>query len=199
MKKGFIRLNFSKKKNFGGFTLLEVLMVTSIIAIMSALVFANYENRNQQFALQRSVYKVAQDIRKASEMGMSAKEWENTIPKGGYGIYFKESTTTYILFADCNDNRVYNSTGSATSCEAATPGQPYPEKVEEIKLEKRVYIQNIEPGSSFSINFKPPDPKIKITANGATTTDATTTIALETATTTIRTIHVNKAGLIDVD
>ena len=184
-----------KKFQEKAFTLLELLIVIGIITIVSAIVFAGAGNKNQQFALQRSIYKLDQDMRRASEMGMSAKEFQGSVPDGGYGIYFNtaETTTSYILFADCDNNKVYTETG--------TPCNGFPEEVEKIDLEKKVYIKSLDPYSAINITFKPPNPTITISnADGtATTSEATTTIALEADPDSVRTIHFNRVGLIDIN
>lgn len=171
------------------FTLLELLIVLTIIAIMSALVFVDYGSRKQHFALQRSIYKLAQDIRRAGEMGMSAQEFQGSVPEGGYGIYLDiASATSYILFADLGPSPDHIYSGET-------------EKVEEIKLEKKVYIKSLSPYSALNIVFEPPNPTITISngAGTATTTNATTTLALETDPGSTRTVEVNLAGLIDID
>lgn len=166
------------------FTLIELIVVTSIIILLSAIVFPNYRGIERQFALQRSAHKLAQDIRRAGEMAMSTREFEGEIPKGGYGIHLSISWRTYYkLYAD-NGNGKYGSGDS---------------DVEIINLEKGVYIQNISP-SSLSINFKPPIPTIKITTEaGQKSTTAVITLSLESDPTKTKIIKVNSAGLIDAE
>ena len=168
------------------FTLLELLIVIGIISIMSAIVFAGAGNRRQKFALQRSVYKIGQNIRRASEMGMSARDFRGSVPEGGYGIHFDTATSSYILFADLgpNPDHIYTSSD---------------EEVEKIKLEKGVEITSLSPDAPLDITFKPPNPIITITSGGATTTEASVTISLKTNPSNTRAVHVNKAGLIDID
>jgi len=174
-----------------GFTLVELLVVISIISLLSVVVFANYRVGEKQFALQRLAHKLAQDIRRAQAMTMGAVECPSgtncagQIPPG-YGIYLKQGDTFYKLYADTNPsdgNEQYNA-GDVV--------------IEEIYFEKGVYIHSANP-ASFSINFKPPDPTIKIRGGGQDKIESTITIALQSDTSKTKTIKVNKVGLIEVE
>lgn len=178
--------SFFRLKKDKGFTLVELLTVIAIISILSVLVLPNYRAGEKNLALQRSAQKLAQDIRRAQQMAMSAKEYQDKVP-AGYGIYLKQGDNYYLLYADTNPTQ---------GNEKYDGGD---EVVEEIYLEKRVYIKNVQP-ASLSINFKPPDPETKISGSGGSETNlATITLSLETEQTKEKKIKVNKAGLIYVE
>jgi len=159
------------------FTLIELLVVTGIIILLSALVLPNYRTGESQLALQRSANKLAQDIRRAQEMAMSAKEFEGVVPPGGYGINFQTNLTSYILFADLNNNKVFDSG----------------EAIETLSLERGVKISNLSPTSPLTISFTPPDPTVNINPSNS--------LAIITLSNNGQTkiIKVNKAGLIYVE
>jgi len=165
---------------WNGFTLVEVLVSMFIIVLMSGIIFANYRQSGQQFALQRSASKLAQDIRRVQQMAMGAKEFGGSIPPGGYGIYFDISAPTqYILFADTNSDYQYSGAG---------------ERIEDpIEFEKGAEIQSLNPSSPLNITFTPPDPKVRVN----TLEGSLATINL-IADTTTKTITVNAAGLIEI-
>lgn len=129
-----------------GFTLIELVVVTSIIVLLTALTLPDYRIGSQQLALQRSVHKLAQDLRKAQEMAVSVKEFDGQTPTG-YGIYLdRDEPGKYILFADLDGDQKYSGVS---------------EKVEEINLEKNIEIGELNPiasDSSLNISFLPPDP-----------------------------------------
>ncbi len=89
-----------------GFTMIEFLVVMSIIGILSSVLFFNWRSGEEMFALQSSAYRLAQDIKEMQEMTMEAKEMDcNGDTGSSFGIQFKSSWSTYyLLFVDCNNN-----------------------------------------------------------------------------------------------
>lgn len=165
------------------FTLVESLVTIFIIAILSLIVIPNYNSIRQQLALQRSAFKLSQDIRAVQEMAMSAKELGGEIPAGGYGIYLRQGDSDYLLYADtspANGNEIYSGGDDI---------------IEIINLEKGVKIEDVSP-ASMSINFKPPDTSVSISGGEE---EAVITISLESDPSRTRIIKVNKAGLIYVE
>lgn len=159
----------------GGFTLLELTIISSILILLTSLFLANYRTGEREFSLLRSAHKVAQDLRDTQEKAMVGQKTPATFgkifPKGGYGIYFQEGQNSYILFADCDDDQEYDEVGTAVSCAEASPASPFPEKIEELFLEERVKILSLTPASfpppppplnTLNITFFPPDPIITI-------------------------------------
>lgn len=186
------------KKNSKGFTLNELLLVIAIMGILLAMSFSAYQGNRGQFALQRSAHKLAQDIRRTSEMAMSAKEVGpaglKIIPSGGYGIYLDLASQEIIIFADCDSNRQYNTSGEP--CGIAP--NAFPEKVEEIKLENNVEIQSIIPSSPLNITFQPPNPITYI--NGIINSgSASITLIYKPDPVKIKTIRIYTVGLVDVE
>lgn len=168
-----------------GFTLIEIMVVAVIIVFLSATVLVNYQKNSQLLSLSRSAYKLSQDVRRAGELAMSAKEFQGAIPQGGYGIYLKLSWGNfYKLYADTNGNEKYDSGDG---------------EVETIYLEKGVILQDISP-SSLSINFKPPNPTIKMkTDSGGDSNAATITLSLDSDSTKTKKVKVNVVGLTEIE
>ncbi len=131
------------------FTLIELLVVVSIIVLMTALTLPNYRSGNNQLALQRSIHKMAQDLRMAQEYAISAKEFNGAVP-AGYGAYFDlDQPNSYIIFADLIPaDQEYSGIN---------------EKVEEINLETNIILTDlvpVTPQKSLTIIFVPPNPTI---------------------------------------
>ena len=195
-----------KTKNSNkAFTLLEITVVISIIILLSTIFIANYRGGEKQFALKRSVYKLAQDLRRAEEMAMSSQMTPDSFepgvfPKGGYGISFMKDSKSYVLFADCDGDNKYDEGSGASSCKEATEITPYPEKLEEIPFEQGIYIKELFKDSSLvdflSIIFFPPDPIITINSDPAINS---ATISLTFDGVSQKTVTINKAGLIDIE
>lgn len=171
-----------------GFTIIELLVVISIIAIMSGIVLIDYRSGQQTLALQRATNKLAQDIRRVQEMAMSARECD-ICPGGGipdgYGIRFKGGEPEhYILFADRNDNQDYDA-GADT-------------KIEDIQIGEGVEISDVS-GEPLRITFTPPDPTttIKPSAPGWVQLCIVNTDCAVLSNT--KTIEVNEVGRIEID
>jgi type II secretory pathway pseudopilin PulG len=178
-----------------GFTLLEITIVVSIIILMGTIFVINFRGGEKQFALQRSAHKLAQDLRRAQETAMSSQIFEDSFPKGGYGIYLEKGSNSYILFADCDGNQTYSEAGFAQSCAEAGTNDPFREKIEEISFEKGIYISEFSPEeNSVAITFFPPDPKITINpSNSSILINLTFDGKIK------RAVSINSVGLIDVD
>jgi prepilin-type N-terminal cleavage/methylation domain-containing protein len=180
-----------------GFTLVELLTVLAIIFTLTSISFPFYRTAQKNYVLENAAQKLAQDIRRVEEMGMSAREITNPndprekiVPKGGYGIYLKLNPQEIIIFADCNDDRQYT---SGNVC--GTFPRKFSEKIEDLNLESKVRLTNLSPLSPLNITFKPPDPTIFIDGSDS----ATITISLESDPSKTKTIRINKAGLIYVE
>jgi prepilin-type N-terminal cleavage/methylation domain-containing protein len=171
-----------------GFTLVELLTVLAIILTLISIFFPLYRTAQKQYILESAAQKLAQDIRRAQEMAISARvcgPCGNKVPPG-YGIYLQQGNTSYFIYADTNPaqgNEIYDG-GDV--------------KIETISFEGKVFIKNVNP-SSLSINFKPPDPKIRIGNSSQSLNEASITISLLNDTSKTKTIRVNKAGLIYVE
>ena len=167
-----------------GFTLVESLVTIFIIAVLSLIILPNYNSIGKQLALQRSAFKLAQDMRTVQEMAMSAQEFGGAIPQGGYGIRLS-SGTSYIIFAD-NGDGIYNSS----------------EKVEDISLENGMEINSINPGSLQAIIFSPPDPEVSFMnseGNDIGIDGITIKVVISGDVSKSIDIIINRAGLIDIE
>ncbi len=190
---GFIHAPSLSKKSGAGFTLAELLVVTGIIVVLSAITLPAYRVGEKQFALERSSHKLAQDIRRTQEMAMSAKEFQGIIPVGGYGAYFVQNSNYYILFADCDNNKAYSS---------GTPCNGFSERVETLYLEKGVKLKRycFSPPSIGNVVFTPPDPTVTFNPSlSKSCNDFKIQLFLEANPTETKAVMVGKAGLINVE
>ncbi len=169
------------------FTLVESLVVIAIIGILSLILFPNYQSTQQKLALQRSAFKLAQDIRTVQEMAMSAEEFEGEIPEGGYGISLSSGASFYAIFIDKDLDGKYDNPS---------------EKVEDIFLENDIEINSINPVNLRAVIFFPPDPEVFFMnpgGNNIGSNNITINIAFSSDISKNVDIIVNKAGLIYVE
>jgi len=152
-------LRFSNK-SFRGFTLIETLIVIFIISLFSVAGVLGYTGYRQKVNLRIAAQQVYSDIRDTQNLALATVRHNGDIPEGGYGIKFVQGSTSYIIFADDNNDKAYSGLN---------------EKIEEKDLPSGIEIFNIFPFASFEIVFSPPKPTIYF--NGVqTTADVTITL-----------------------
>lgn len=186
-----------------GFTLLEIVVVISIVAIFSILIITNYHGGGRELSLLRSTHKLAQDLRVAQEMAMSSRKFHELVPEGGYGVYFEKDQNSYILFADCNNNGEYDNSYICPDCSVEPCVESsFTEKVEEIFLEEGINVSEISvffggPSlSSISVSFLPPDPTVIIRHNEIDELSAYINLSYNGRE---RVVSINNIGSIDID
>lgn len=117
-----------------GFTLIELVVVITIMLILTSVFLIRQQRFNSSTLLRSLAYSIALSIRQAQAYGTSIKESTggsfNQLTTGAstaaksYGIFFNSTTpNTYILFADLNNNGVYNGPGEGV--QTFTIGQNY--------------------------------------------------------------------------
>jgi type II secretory pathway pseudopilin PulG len=211
--------NYSK-----GITLVEIVVVISIITLFALILVSDFPKIQKNFALSRATYKLAQDIRRAEDLALSGTQPQDgsspsrKIAVGGYGVYIDlgQSQEEYVTYADVPNsagdiNQKYDSSGYYTLCSEVTQTDVSPWTSDCIMEESfvnqdnpDVYIKEIENifdplGGSTSINFSPPAPTININyfidnANSG----IGIVLGLHSDNSTTRTIFVNTSGLISV-
>ncbi|MCK9578935.1 MAG: hypothetical protein M0Q92_00605 [Methanoregula sp.] len=148
----------------------------AIIVFVATIGVVNYRNTGKSSAMQLEAYKVAGDLQKARSMALGALEFNGAVPYA-WGAYFNiASPGQYLLFADINNDKIYN-TGDGV---LAT-----------IALQNNITL-NIS--GVINIAFVPPDPATYL--NGVNSGTASINLKDETGKTKI--ILVNYLGLIDV-
>lgn len=202
MFKNFISALFRKDKSF---TLVELMLVMTIIMVITALVLLNYRAGGQHLALSRSANKLAQDIRRAQEMAVSAAVCESCggIVPHRYGIYSDSSAdnpTSYLMFADINND------GSWLPADDI--------EVKRLYYEPGVFLSSITdsacstwpPGPGIwrpHITFSPPDPATELKVGWVPTlfscTEIILTLQVGDSSGPTKKVKVNSAGLIYVE
>ena len=181
--------------NNKGYTLAELLVSASIIALMSTVAVANYGNYGKAKKLQMAAQVLASDVRIAQSYAMSQKRFAGTIPPGGWGIYasrLNPNNTSYIIFAD---------TGA--------PNRDYDvgEEMRTVNFTDGVTISNIQidgnPRNGTVIIFEPPGPVTWIcrlpNPCPAVRDGNAVDITLSMAGGATRTVRINAFGLVDVN
>lgn len=171
-----------------GFSILEILITTAIIGIITGLVTLRYGSFNNLILLKNQAYQVAIDLREAQTKAVSVAGTTGAF-RQPYGMYFSTSQPDrYILFLDSNpENGVYN-TG---------------EELETRRIDSRFRLKRLCSGSSasctslseLSITFRRPN--FDAIMNAGTVANAVVEIETITGDST-RMVNVNTVGQITV-
>ncbi len=179
-----------------GFTLVELLVAIAIITILASASFFGYGQRQKEITLQKEANILVSKIEEVKEMAISARYFHNNLPTGGYGVYFNiSSPNSYIVFADCDGDRSYDTTGSP--CFDPINSTNHAEFIERINFEGGVYIKTLS--VPVSITFKPPSPDVIIKTSSGVLLDELTFKLGISGSSKEKEIHFNSAGLVYVE
>ncbi len=96
-----------------GFTLIELLVVMAISLSLMSVVLFNYSTFTDKLGLSGAMQELAISVRQSQVYGLTVKE----VSTGGgnfdsaYGVHFDStsgSNTSYVIFADMNNNHKYD-------------------------------------------------------------------------------------------
>lgn len=166
------------------FTLIELLIVISIIIIFSGIIFVNYGTSSSFFALDRSSQRLAQDLRKLEEMSLGIRSGTGVT---GYLMYFDKvgSPYGYSMYGD-NGNNVY---GSGDVLEQS------------FSLESGIKICNLKDNAAdvntISASVVAPNPKVYI-EGVFPGHEASIILCIISDVTETRTVKINSSGRIDI-
>jgi prepilin-type N-terminal cleavage/methylation domain-containing protein len=148
-----------------GFTIIELLVVITIVAIISVLGAANYHRGNEQVLLDGQVAQFAQDVRQVQEWALSSKQL-GAATSYGYGIYIPAIVSgapqKYYLYSDNSDPATAAPPKKAQYDDADTIAKT-------VVLDKKIKIDSCSlcnPAKGMSVNYIAPDLTAKIVKEG---------------------------------
>lgn len=175
----FFYSNHPLFRNKSGFTLVEIIVTTGIIVLLTVLTLTHYQQGEKQYLLQAGKQEVISSLRQGQNMALSSLEFGGRVPAGGYGLYFSQNSDKFFLFADENNDKFYNGPG---------------EKVKEINLPQNIIIFNLTP-NPLHIVFTPPLPETFI--NGSKDALPATVTLKEIKKGETTTINITNQGVIE--
>jgi prepilin-type N-terminal cleavage/methylation domain-containing protein len=184
-----------------GFTVIELLVVTALIVVISSVVLANNSKFGGVVQLENYAYDVALTIRQAQVYGIAVQRFgaSNNFTSA-YGMHFDMSNIhDYILFADVSGDGIYTSS-------------PTNEMVDDDKILRGYYITSLcvtdssptpiktcSPSTTaVDITFVRPEPDAYIRANGLSGTYRSADIVLASPKGETMTVSVYSNGQITV-
>lgn len=148
---------------------MELLVVTGIIIVVTAVVLANNSRFGGVVTLENLTFDVALTIRQAQVYGISVARFGTNTFSAGYGVDFSlSSPTTYALFADAIEaNGLYDCPSPGTSnCElvqSVTLNQGY--RVSDLCITSGSGVETCGQTSHVDILFQRPEPDAWISAD----------------------------------
>jgi len=181
-----------------GITLIEIIVVIFIISMFSTVLISDFPRIQRQFALSRATYKLAQDIRKTQDLGLSGVKITdaegNLIDAKGYGIFINLAvlpSEQYVIYADKDGDNRYTSDFNDYIVETVIVNAVD----SDLEIKEIININD----SFVSINFSPPDPITKIdTLQNNDQHRVGIVLGLKSDDSVQKTVWVNTSGLIRV-
>ena len=182
-------------KNNQGYTLVELIVSVSIIALIASISLVNYHYAGRASELRLSSRQVATHIREVQSRAMSSLGSNCADSKScAWGVYFTIDTTAgnntrYFYFEDLDDDKYYD------------PGE---QRSLVHELPKNIIIKNLEFSANQTeahISFAPPDPLVSLCYGndaGSGGCESSVLVVLSNGTNTNK-ILINGFGLIDVE
>ena len=109
-----------------GYSLMELIVSISIMVTMTAVFLVNYNTHARSNKLVQAGNDLASIYRLALNNGLGLVKYNNVVPAGGWGVHIStiSSNTSYVLFADLNNNQQYNTGEGVTSYGGRTVNLP---------------------------------------------------------------------------
>lgn len=177
-----------------GFTLIELIVSVSIIAMVTGIFLANYSSANRRTDLTMTAQKVVTDVRLAQNYALGLARYgasgSNNVPIGGWGVHIdllNYSTNRYVVFADDNGNGIYDIGEDDIARGAQVTILPI-----------NIKIDSTSVGTKADITFLPPDPVTTITNLVNNTNKQVDIVLKDTKTNSYKTVRINYLGLVEV-
>ncbi len=157
-----------RRASLTGFTLVELVVVTGIIIVVTSVVLVNNNRFGGIVQLENLAYDVALSVRQAQVFGISVQRYGAGNFSSGYGMHFNiDDPLHYELFADVDKDGFFDSPDENVSPSPYTIRNGYrisglcaPEGAD------AATCVGVSPASELDIVFKRPEADAWISANG---------------------------------
>ena len=180
------------------FTIIELLISLGILAILAGVVLLGPQQGPESLTFRNAVERVASEIQKTQGFALAVKDFNGTPSSGGWGVYVEKTKNCTIIFADANNNQVYDPAGEASGVCDPSLNDPSSERAERFFFPSSVQILDLLAGissvPSLTITYKPPHPDVFVN-----TFNQSGSIILQSITLgTTKTITINEVGNVSI-
>lgn len=130
-------------KRFSGFTLIEVIVVIGIMAVMSAIVLANFPRFQRGAVVGREAAKLALAMRKAQSYSLGVREFNPAFNDDPFCVNIPVRFPGYGVYLAMSSPAVYTIFGDAT-CSKKYDTFPVDETVENIIIENKAKLASLK-------------------------------------------------------
>lgn len=168
--------NPKETKDQKGFTLIEMVVVTAIVGIISSIILFQYSNFSNRIILTNMAYEIALTVRQAQVYGLGAKSFDGNFDQP-YGAWFdisSEPAGSFIFFRDgiegqpvAQENLRCDGPVGFCTCSGALDD----ECVQSFSFTRgikitEIFTQSVDgicaPAVQVGVSFKRPDPNARI-------------------------------------
>lgn len=154
---------YPRQEKQHGFTLVELLVVTGILILISGLMLANNTKFGGRVLLENLAYDMALTVRQAQVYGISVQRFSTGTYSAGYGMHFSVSTpASYTLFADAVSTDGLFTAGETVQTFSIDRGY----RIDKLCAPAGADIQTCIPVSQLDVLFQRPEPDAWISADG---------------------------------
>lgn len=153
-----------KQSHEGGFSLVELLVVTGILTLITGLMLISNTRFGGTVLLENLAYDVALSVHEAQVYGISVRRYGSDNFEVGYGVHFSMSSpTSYSLFGDADVDGLWS---------AGEDVAPSPYSIERGYHIAKLCVpagddtESCNSVTQLDIIFKRPEPDAFISANG---------------------------------
>ena len=194
-----------------GFTLIELIVSVSIIALVTGIFLANYSSANRRSDLTMTAQKLVTDIRLAQNYGLGLSRYglsgSTNVPSGGWGAHFdlaNYGNNKYVIFADDDGDSLFDAGEDNLTYGAQVTTLPANIVIDSIKVGTAVGASvGFSTENKTDITFLPPDPITTINSPnnyslGPEFNKQVDIILKDLKTNNIKTVRINYLGLAEV-
>ena len=105
-----INNNFqSKRYRERGVTLVELIVVIALVVVLTSTVLLRQRSFQDSILLRNTAYELALSVRETQVYGVGVRRDPSDIISGRYGVHLELDTSVAVIYADNNENNLYES------------------------------------------------------------------------------------------